>query len=76
MDSQNSCDIEQINGKDANDLDTHKGTLVAKYYDNEHKLSDISFSVTGGSTTFQQANHLVHRIEGIGYMSSAQVTIK
>ena len=59
--------------KDANDLDTHKGTLVAKYYDNEHKLSDISFSVTGGSTTFpsSEANHLVHRIEGIGYMSSA-----
>ena len=59
--------------KDANDLDTHKGTLVAKYYNNEHKLSDISFSVTGGSTTFpsSEANHLVHRIEGVGYMSSA-----
>lgn len=59
--------------KDAEGIDTHKGSLVAKYYDNSHKLSDISFPVTAGSSAHKssEANHLVHRIEGLGYMSSA-----
>jgi hypothetical protein len=59
--------------KDKNGQDTHKGTLVAKYFSNKHKLADISFPVTAGSTVHKSsvANHKVHRIEGAGYMSSA-----
>ncbi|MGJ8744942.1 eCIS core domain-containing protein [Polaribacter sp.] len=58
--------------KDSNGVDTYKGSLVAKYFDNKHKLSDITFPVTAGSTEHMssEANHLVHRIEGPGYMSS------
>ena len=59
--------------KDKKGVDTHKGTLVAKYFNNKHKFSDIAFPVTGGSTMHRssEANHKVHRIEGPGYMSSA-----
>jgi hypothetical protein len=59
--------------KDAHGVDTHKGNLVATYYGNKHKLANISFPVTGGSTTHKSspANHRVHRIEGLGYMSTS-----
>ena len=49
------------------------GTGTAKYYDNSHKLSDISLSLSGGPVgrgKTKSGIFTVKRIEGIGYMSS------
>jgi len=50
------------------------GTANVHYYDNPVKLADFRFPISGGSAelgkTDKGNNFTVHRIEGVGYMSS------
>ena len=65
--------LDKTPKKDKNGQNFYTGTLVASYYANKVALSDIVMNVSAGSDTHktEEANHLVHRIEGQGYMSSS-----